>query len=151
VAAGENGSAQRTIGTKWGQTCQAFLLCSVNVWAQVRSQCLSGKAVQASLTAASLQCWLGGNLLFSLDMSREVICLISGDRLRLLGQVAEGTERGSGSELSRAAASPSPGDSSALWSRAVPQSMDSSEHTVGKAAASSSLLLALRLVLPSCF
>jgi hypothetical protein len=44
VAAGENGSEQRMIGTKWGQSCQAFLLLSVNSWAQVRSQCFSAKA-----------------------------------------------------------------------------------------------------------
>jgi hypothetical protein len=30
--------------TKWRQECQAFLLLSVNSWAQVRSQCFSAKA-----------------------------------------------------------------------------------------------------------
>jgi hypothetical protein len=45
VVAGGNGSEQRTIGTKWRWTSQAFLLFLVNSWIPVRNQWFSAKAV----------------------------------------------------------------------------------------------------------
>jgi hypothetical protein len=46
MAAGENGSKQRTIGTKWRQRYQAFPCVIVaNLWTQGKSQRFSAKAV----------------------------------------------------------------------------------------------------------